>query len=145
MHRLLTAGVLVVLASIASAQTRTVFIEDMTSYEIRDAMAAGKTSAIIFAGGLEQNGPHMALVKHNVIARYVAGQIAERMGNALVYPIMPFSPAGDPVATGLVIGKFAGLSASTIARVVKRSCSFATGSSPSTLSAISVSCSASIR
>ncbi len=98
MYRLLTALVFVFIASIASAQTRSVFIEDLTSYEIRDAMAAGKTSAIIFAGGIEQNGPHMALVKHNVIARYAAGQIAERLGNALVYPIMPFSPAGDPVA-----------------------------------------------
>ena len=98
MHRLLTAIVFVFFASIASAQTRSVFIEDLTSYEIRDAMAAGKTSAIIFAGGLEQNGPHMALAKHNVIARYTAGQIAERLGNALVFPIVPFSPAGDPIA-----------------------------------------------
>jgi creatinine amidohydrolase len=98
MHRLLTAIVFIFIASIASGQTRSVFIEELTSYEIRDAMAAGKTSAIIFAGGLEQNGPHMALAKHNVIARYAAGQIAERLGNALVYPIVPFSPAGDPIA-----------------------------------------------
>jgi creatinine amidohydrolase/Fe(II)-dependent formamide hydrolase-like protein len=89
---------LVLIASTASAQTRSVFTEELTSYEIRDAIAAGKTSAIIFAGGIEQNGPHMALAKHNVIARYVAGQMAERLGNALVLPIMPFSPAGDPVA-----------------------------------------------
>jgi creatinine amidohydrolase len=98
MTRLMTALAVLLIAPSLSAQTRSVFIEDLTSYEIRDAMAAGKTSAIIFAGGLEQNGPHMALIKHNVIARYVAGQIAERLGNALVYPIMPFSPAGDPVA-----------------------------------------------
>ena len=98
MTRMLTVALLGFLASPVSAQTRSVFIEDLTSYEIRDAMAAGKTSAIIFAGGLEQNGPHMALIKHNVIARHAAGQIAERLGNALVYPIMPFSPAGDPVA-----------------------------------------------
>ena len=63
--------------------------------EIRDAMAAGKTAAILYAGGTEQNGPHMSLAKHNLIARHVAGQIAERLGNALVYPVMPFSPAGD--------------------------------------------------
>ncbi len=84
MQQLLTATIFVFIASIASAQSRSVFIEDLTSYELRDAMAAGKTSAILFAGGIEQNGPHMALVKHNLIARYVAGQIAERMGNALV-------------------------------------------------------------
>ena len=58
-------------------------------------MAAGKTAAILYAGGTEQNGPHMSLAKHNLIARHVAGQIAERLGNALVYPVMPFSPAGD--------------------------------------------------
>jgi hypothetical protein len=62
-----TAIAFVFVASTVSAQTRSVFIEDLTSYEIRDAMAAGKTSAIIFAGGIEQNGPHMALVKHNLI------------------------------------------------------------------------------
>ena len=39
----------------------------------------------------------MALAKHNPIAHYIAGQAAEQLGNALVYPIMPFSPAGDPV------------------------------------------------
>src|SRR4030095_6241150 len=98
MPRLLTGIALVFIASTVSAQTRSVFIEDLTSYEIRDAMAAGKTSAIVFAGGLEKTGPHMALAKHNVIARYAAGQIAVRLGNALVYPIVPFSPAGDPVA-----------------------------------------------
>ena len=53
--------------------------------------------AIIVAGGIEQNGHHMALAKHNVIARYVGGQIAERLGNALVYPVVPFSMAGDPI------------------------------------------------
>jgi creatinine amidohydrolase/Fe(II)-dependent formamide hydrolase-like protein len=96
MTRTLTlAAALLVAATAASAQTRSVYTEDLTWFEIRDAMAAGKTAAIIYAGGIEQNGPHMSLVKHNLIARHVAGQIAERLGNALVYPVMPFSPAGD--------------------------------------------------
>jgi len=87
----------VLAASTAFSQTRSVFIEDLTWLEVRDAMAAGKTTAIVFAGGVEQNGPHMTMVKHNAIARYEAGQMAEQLGNALVYPIVPFSPAGDPV------------------------------------------------
>jgi creatinine amidohydrolase/Fe(II)-dependent formamide hydrolase-like protein len=98
MKRTLLTVCLALLASTASAQTGSVFIEDMTSYEIRDAIAAGKTTAILFAGGIEQNGPHMALAKHNVIARYAAAQMAGRLGNALVFPVIPFSPAGDPVA-----------------------------------------------
>ena len=89
---------LVMTVSAAAAQPRSVYMEDLTWYEIRDAIAAGKTTAIVFAGGLEQNGPHMALVKHNAIARYVAEQAAERLGNALVYPVIPFTLAGDPVA-----------------------------------------------
>ena len=93
-----TIAVAVVSGSSLVAQTRSVFIEDLTSPELRDAIAAGKTSAIIYAGGIEQNGAHMALIKHNVIARHVAGQIAERLGTALVYPIIPFSMNGDPSA-----------------------------------------------
>jgi creatinine amidohydrolase/Fe(II)-dependent formamide hydrolase-like protein len=74
-----------------------VYLEDLTWPELREAQAAGSTSAIIFAGGIEQNGPHMALIKHNVIARYLAGQIAQRLGNSVVYPIVPFAMAGDPI------------------------------------------------
>ena len=95
--RTLMTLVLVLTASAASAQTRSLYIEELTWPEIRDAQAAGKTSAVIVAGGIEQNGHHMALAKHNVIARYVGGQIAERLGNALVYPVVPFSMAGDPI------------------------------------------------
>jgi creatinine amidohydrolase/Fe(II)-dependent formamide hydrolase-like protein len=95
--RTFAALALLLIASIASAQTRSVYIEDLTWPEIRDAQAAGKTTAVIVAGGVEQNGHHMALAKHNVIARHVGGQIAERLGNALVYPVVPFSMAGDPV------------------------------------------------
>lgn len=95
--RILIALGIVLLASVASAQTRSVYIEELTWPEIREAQTAGKTSAVIVAGGIEQNGHHMALAKHNVIARYVGGQIAERLGNALVYPVVPFSMAGDPI------------------------------------------------
>jgi creatinine amidohydrolase/Fe(II)-dependent formamide hydrolase-like protein len=93
---LVVVGILLWAVS-ASAQSRSVYIEDLTWFEIRDAMAAGKTGAIIYAGGTEQNGPHMSLVKHNLIAHHVAGQIAEKLGSALVYPVMPFTPAGDAV------------------------------------------------
>jgi creatinine amidohydrolase len=94
MRALMVVGMLV-WAVAASAQARSVYIEDLTWLEIRDAMAAGRTSAIIYTGGTEQNGPHMALVKHNLIAHHVAGRIADRLGTALVYPILPFTPAGD--------------------------------------------------
>lgn len=82
------------LNSAATAQT-SVMIEDMTWTEVRDAIAAGKTTAIYYAGSIEQNGPGVALGKHLFIAHYLAAKIAEQLGNALVYPTMPFAPTGD--------------------------------------------------
>jgi creatinine amidohydrolase len=79
----------------AAARAQSVYIEDLTWTEVRDAIAAGKTSAIIYAGSTEQNGPHLALGKHTFIAHYVAGRVAEELGDALVYPTMPFAPTGD--------------------------------------------------
>jgi len=37
----------------------------------------------------------MALGKHNVVASYLAGRIAEELGDALIYPVLPFAPTGD--------------------------------------------------
>lgn len=82
-------------APMAGAAPPSVFIEDLTWPEVRDAIAAGATTAIYYAGSTEQSGPHLATGKHNFIARHVAGLIATRLGNALVYPVMPFAPTGD--------------------------------------------------
>lgn len=73
----------------------TVFIEDMTWMEVRDAMRAGKKTVIIATGGIEQNGPYLVTGKHNVILRGTTEAIARKLGNALVAPIVPFVPEGD--------------------------------------------------
>ena len=52
MRTFIIVGALLCATSVA-AQTRSVYIEDLTWFEIRDAMAAGKTSAIIYTGGTE--------------------------------------------------------------------------------------------
>jgi creatinine amidohydrolase len=81
--------------SAAPAAPPSVYIEELTWPEVRDAIAAGANTAIYYAGSTEQNGPHMVTGKHNVVARHVAGRIAITLGNALVYPVMPFAPTGD--------------------------------------------------
>jgi creatinine amidohydrolase len=95
-RRLVAALLLLALAQAVPAQAASLFIEDLTWTEVRQALQRGVTTAIYYAGSTEQNGPHMALGKHNVIARHVAGRIAEKLGDALVYPVMPFAPTGDP-------------------------------------------------
>ena len=73
----------------------TVWIEDMTQLEIRDALKAGKTTALLFAGGMEDNGPYVVVDQHGAIVRGQCGQIARKLGNALCAPILHIAP-GDP-------------------------------------------------
>ncbi len=73
----------------------TVFLEELTWTEVRDALKAGTTTIILPTGGTEQNGPHMALGKHNVIIRHASERIARALGNTLVAPVMAYVPEGD--------------------------------------------------
>lgn len=73
----------------------TVFTEEMTWMEIRDALAAGKTTVIVATGGVEQNGPYLASGKHNYVLRATTQAIARKLGGTLVAPIVPFVPEGD--------------------------------------------------
>lgn len=73
----------------------TVWIEEMTYMEVRDAIKAGKTTALVVGGGIEQNGPYLAGGKHDYVAKVTAEPIARRLGNALIAPILVLAP-GDP-------------------------------------------------
>src|SRR6202049_1906556 len=79
-------------------QVPSVWIDDLTWPEVRDAIAAGRRTAIVYVGSSEQNGPHMVIGKHNLVARHVAQRIAEELGDALVYATLPYAVAGDPIA-----------------------------------------------
>jgi creatinine amidohydrolase len=72
-----------------------IFIEELTWMEVRDAMKAGKRTVIIATGGMEQNGPYLATGKHNYILRATTEAIARKLGDALVAPIVVFVPEGD--------------------------------------------------
>ncbi len=72
-----------------------VFLEDFTSTELRDAISAGKTTIIIPIGGTEQNGPHMALGKHNIRGKVLAEKIALQLGNAVIAPMLAYVPEGN--------------------------------------------------
>ena len=75
--------------------TPSVFLEELTWPEVRDALAAGTTTVIIPTGGTEQNGPHMVLGKHNFLVKHKAGEVARRLGDALVAPVMAYVPEGN--------------------------------------------------
>ena len=72
-----------------------VWIEELTWLEVRDAIADGKTIAIVATGGVEQNGPYVATGKHNYILEPACEMLARQMGDALCAPIVKFVPEGN--------------------------------------------------
>jgi creatinine amidohydrolase len=95
----LACGWLVCAQLLAHADTSSsVYIEELTTAEVSTALKAGKTTVIIPVGGTEQSGPHMAIGKHNTRAKILSGRIATQLGNALVAPVLAYTPEGhiDP-------------------------------------------------
>ena len=73
----------------------TVRLAEMTWVEVRSAIAAGHTRVIVPSGGIEQNGPHMILGKHDRIVAWTSERIATELGHTLVAPVIPFVPEGS--------------------------------------------------
>ena len=83
-------------APLAHSQARpSVFLEDLTWTELRDEIGAGKTTIIVPIGGTEQNGPAIALGKHNRRVKLLSERIAVALGNALVAPVIAYVPEGN--------------------------------------------------
>ena len=93
----LTLAAFLAVPSLARAQKAppSRYFEDLTFNEIHDLIAAGYKTIIIPTGGTEDKGPHMAMGEHNRVVEYNADQIAMRLGNALVAPVIAYVPEGD--------------------------------------------------
>src|SRR5436190_5889607 len=64
----------------------------MTWPEVKAAMAAGKTTALIYTGGTEQRGPQNVNGGHTLMAQEIVKAIALRLGNALFLPVLAYTP-----------------------------------------------------
>jgi creatinine amidohydrolase len=78
----------------ANAYAQSFYLEDLTWPEVKERQLKGTDSIIIPSGGTEQNGPHIAIGKHNWIVRYTSGEIAKKLGNALAAPVIAYVPEG---------------------------------------------------
>jgi len=72
-----------------------VWLEELTWLDVRDAMRAGKTTIILPTGGMEQNGTYLATGKHNYVMRAMCEAVARKLGNALCGPNVAFVPEGS--------------------------------------------------
>jgi len=94
----LLLAITTVQVSSQSIDLPSVYIEELTWTEVQEALDRGTKTIIIPTGGTEQSGPFLALGKHNARVKYMAGKIAQELGDALVAPTMAYVPEGgiDP-------------------------------------------------
>src|SRR5579862_1171075 len=64
----------------------------MTWPEVKAALAAGKTTALVYTGGTEQRGPQNVNGGHTLMAQEIVKAIALKLGNAIFMPVLPYTP-----------------------------------------------------
>ena len=93
---------LLCLPVVAFAQ-KSVYLEELTTAEVAAMVKNSPSLVIIPVGGTEQNGPHMAIGKHNTRVRVLAGRIATKLTtqlavqkiNVIVAPVVSYVPEGN--------------------------------------------------
>jgi creatinine amidohydrolase/Fe(II)-dependent formamide hydrolase-like protein len=94
--------------------------ELMTWPEVKQALADGKTTALIYTGGTEQRGPQNANGGHTLMARYTAKAIAVKLGNAIVMPVLPYTPNNASATLPGTIGLTPDLLAALLFRITEQ-------------------------
>lgn len=89
----------------------------MTWPEVREALAAGKTTALVYTGGTEQRGPQNVNGGHTLMGEKIAQGIAERLGNAIWLPVLPYSPNNASAALPGTIGLTNDIMAALLERI----------------------------
>ena len=127
MHRLLSVASVVALSASAvfaqpqPAKTDLVEFEMMTWPEVKAAMAAGKTTALVYTGGTEQRGPQNVNGGHTLMGREIVKAIALRLGNAIAMPVLPYTPNNASADLPGTIGLTPEILAVVLERIVEQS------------------------
>jgi creatinine amidohydrolase len=120
-----TAAALAMFAGAGYSQTKAlVDFEMMTWPEVKKAIhEQGKTTALIYNGGTEQRGPQNVNGGHTLMGHATVVAIAEKLGNAIAAPVMPFSvnnaSADLPGTIGLTGPLFAAINEQVAEQMIK--------------------------
>jgi creatinine amidohydrolase len=102
---------LVLLQSIAEASTEStsakaplrVDFEMMTWPEVKESLAVGRNTALIYNGGTEERGPQDVNGGHTLMAHATVVAIAQKLRNAIAMPVLPFAVNNaDPDMPGTI-------------------------------------------
>ncbi len=109
----------------ARAQSKSVVdFEMMTWPELKKAIREqGKTTALVYNGGTEQRGPQNVNGGHTLMGHATVVAIAEKLGDAIAAPVMPFSVnnanAEIPGTIGLTGPVFASVNEQVAEQLIK--------------------------
>ncbi len=113
------AAVFLLLPAPAFAQdaAKNVEFEMMTWPEVKGALASGKTTALVYTGGTEHRGPQNVNGGHNLMARETVKAIAQKLGNAIALPVLPYTPNNASATLPGTIGLTNDLLAAILERI----------------------------
>jgi creatinine amidohydrolase/Fe(II)-dependent formamide hydrolase-like protein len=108
MKKAMTLAGLALIPTLAFAQAaKPVDVKDIVELELLTTSEAydkihnqGKTSVLLITGGTEARGPHNVLGGHTIMSRHRGVEIAKRLGNALLAPVVPVAVAATGVTPG---------------------------------------------
>src|SRR5690348_9575760 len=108
----------------AKAPASALDLEMMTWPELKKAIhEQGKTTALVYNGGTETRGPQCVNGGHTLMAHATVLAIAEKLGNAVAAPVMPFSVnnanADLPGTIGLTGPVFAALNEQVAEQLIR--------------------------
>jgi creatinine amidohydrolase len=116
---------LALLASTGYAQTKASSVdwEMMTWPELKAARDAGKTTVLVYNGGTETRGPQNVNGGHTLMAHATVVAIAEKLGNAIAAPVLPYSVnngnANLPGTIGISADLFASVNEQVAEQIIK--------------------------
>jgi creatinine amidohydrolase len=94
--------------------------EMMTWPEVKQALAAGKTTALFYTGGTEQRGPQNVNGGHNLMGRATVRAIALKLGHAIAMPVLPYTPNNASATLPGTIGLTNEILAAILERVTEQ-------------------------
>ena len=92
----------------------------MTWPEVKAAIAAGKTTALVYTGGTEQRGPQNVNGGHTLMGRATVKAIALKLGNAIAMPVLPYTPNEANAALPGTIGLTTELLSAILERIAQQ-------------------------